>query len=76
MDSQPYSEYNALVISNPYSRGQQPPPNGDQYPDNEEAIYQNTGEDDDHSLLTETESELDPNYDVDSIASSLGDRLT
>lgn len=67
---------NDVPLEDKENRGQQRPPNGDQYPDNEGAVYQNTGEDDDHSLLTETESELDPNYDVDSIASSLGDRLT
>lgn len=33
-------------------------------------------DDDDHSLLTETESEIDLDEDMPSIASSLADRLT
>ena len=39
--------------------------------------YTNNGADEDnHSLLTETESEIDLEEDVQSIASSLEDRLT
>ena len=39
--------------------------------------YTNNGADEDnHSLLTETESEIDLDEDVQSIASSLADRLT
>ena len=65
MASSPYVEYGD---SNPL-----PPPSQNVPPDDQ---GQNGTDDDEHSLLTETESELDLDHDVQSIASSLDDRLT
>ena len=70
MANQPYTDFNSVVISNPYSEAQYPAQDG-----NGRGDYGDPTDIDDHSL-TDTESELDLNEDIASIASTLPDRLT
>ena len=71
MENQPYTDFNSVVISNPYSEAQHPAQDG-----NGRGNHGEPTDRDDHSLLTDSESELDLNEDIASIASSLADRLT
>ena len=71
MENQPYTDFNSVVISNPYSEAQHPAQDG-----NGRGDYGDPDDKDDHSLITDSESELDLNEDIASIASSLDDRLT
>ena len=61
----------SVVIANPYIEGQHPAQDG-----NGRGDHGVPTDMDSHSLITDSESELDLNEDIASIASSLADRLT
>ena len=71
MENQPYTDFNSVVISNPYSEAQHPAQDG-----NGRGDYGDPTDKDGHSLITDSESELDLNADITSVASTLPDKLT